>query len=131
MTRVRRMKLTDLLLGGFVVLLGVAVLVNGFTTVHDTKRARLDKKLAAKWFKQHPRLGRFGPPRVKIGKNKDLACAARQERSGGDNPIDGYCILIQDSSTTSTRVLASYRCYYPRAAHFRLPTHPRCIARHT
>jgi hypothetical protein len=118
-------------LGGFVVLLALAVLVNGFTTVHDTKRARLDKKVAARWFKSHPELGRFGPPRVKDGGKKDLACASRQERSGGDNPIDGYCIFIEDSSTTSTRVLASYRCYYPRAAHFRLPTRPRCIARHT
>jgi hypothetical protein len=119
-----------MVIAAVVVLLATAVVVNGVTTVHDTKRARLDKKLAARWFNGHSELGRFGPPRVKVQGNHDLACAARGAGGASANPIDGYCIVIADTSTHSTGIRASYRCYYPRAAELGKPAQPRCLPRH-
>ena len=111
-------------------LLATAVVVNGVQTVHDTKRARLDKKVAARWFRAHAELGRFGPPRVRVRGHDDLACAAREVSGGNGNPIDGYCIRIADRTTHSTAILAGYRCFYPRAAALGRPAGPRCLARH-
>jgi hypothetical protein len=100
------------------------------STTHDTKRARLDKKVAARWFKDHPALGRFGPPRVQVHRDADLACAARQAGASSANPVDGYCITIADRGTRSTEVLRGYRCFYPRAAQLGKPASPPCLARH-
>ena len=126
----RRLALPDLLIAGVAVLLAVAVVVNGFSTAHDTRRARLDKKVAARWFRAHQELGRFGPPRVKVRANRDLACAARQVSGANGNPIDGYCIEIADTSRRSTGIVDSYQCFYPRAAALGKPTTPPCLARH-
>jgi hypothetical protein len=86
--------------------------------------------VAVRWFDRHSELGRFGPPRIKVQGNHDLVCAARGAGKAAANPIDGYCIVIADTSTRSTRVLSSYRCYYPRAAALGKPTEPRCLPRH-
>jgi hypothetical protein len=126
---VRRPRIPDLVLAGFVLLLATAVVVNGVTTVHDVKRARLDKRVAASWFKQHPELGRFGPPRVKDKGARDLACAARRSAADKGNPIDGYCILIADRDVRSTQIVGSYHCWYARAARLGRPTEPRCLGR--
>jgi hypothetical protein len=128
--RLRRPKLPDLVIAAVAVLLATAVVVNGVSTTHETKRSRLDKKVAARWFKAHPELGRFGPPRVKVHPNADLACAARQSGAGGAKPVDGYCITIADRNTRSTEILSSYRCFYPRAAELGRPASPPCLARH-
>jgi hypothetical protein len=128
--RLRRPPLPDLLLAAFLALLATAVVVNGVTTAHDIKRVRLDKKVAARWFKGHPALGRFGPPRIKVGAQWDRACAARRSTRGDSNPIDGYCILIADRDARSANIMSSYRCFYPRAAKLAQATSPRCLARH-
>jgi hypothetical protein len=129
-TAIRRLAVPDLLIAGVAILLVAAVVVNGVPTAHDMRRARLDKKVAARWYAAHAELGRFGPPRIKVRNNRDLACAARQVNGSNGNPIDGYCIEIADTSTHSTQVLRSYQCFYPRAAALGKPTRPPCLARH-
>jgi hypothetical protein len=128
--RLRRPALPDLLIAAVVVVLAAAVVVNGMTTVHDTKRVRLDREVAGRWFRDHAELGRFGPARIKVQGNHDLVCKARGSKGASANPVDGYCIVIEDRGIHSTRILDSYRCYYPRAAQLGMPTQPRCLARH-
>jgi hypothetical protein len=115
----RRPRVTDVLIVGFVALLAVAVVVNGVADVHDVRRTRLDRKVAKSWFASHPQLGRFGPPTVRIHQRRDIACAARRPSKGVANPTDGLCIAIADTSPTSKTILHTFRCIYLRAGQTR------------
>ncbi|MEA2474147.1 MAG: hypothetical protein QOE06_2062 [Thermoleophilaceae bacterium] len=128
--RLRRPSLPTLLIAAFAVVLTTAAVVNGVQTVRDNKRVKVDKKVAKRWFGAHASLGRFGPARLKVGGDRDMVCRARSANSGAASPVDGYCIVISARSTGSTEILASYRCFYPRAAARGLPTQPRCLPRH-
>jgi hypothetical protein len=127
---VRRLGWPDLAIAGAALVLAVAVVTNGFKTTHDIKRVKVDHRVGARWFGAHRELGRFGPPRIKVRGNPNLVCAARQLKGATGNPIDGYCIEIADTSIHSTRIVSTFRCFYPRAAKLGMPTRPPCLARH-
>jgi hypothetical protein len=109
-----RARLPDLLIAGFLAILAAAIVVNGISDVHDTRRARLDKKVALRWFKSHPELGRFGPPVVKVHQRLDVACAPRRAANRSRLPVDGWCIWIVDRGTKSTGIKRSHRCMVVR-----------------
>jgi hypothetical protein len=124
-----RRRLPDLLLAGFLVILAAAVVVNGIADVRDTRRSRVDKKVAAAWFAQHSTLGRFGPPVVKVHQKRDLACAPRRS-ANSKIPIDGYCVWIDSSTAKSTGILRSYRCNYVRPG-LPIEPEPHCPKAHS
>jgi hypothetical protein len=97
-----------------VTLLALAVIVNGVTDVHDVRRTRLDKKVAAAWYRSHPQLGQFGPPVVVVHQRRDIACAAKRPPRGVANPTEGLCLSIADTSPKSTRILHVFKCHYLR-----------------
>jgi hypothetical protein len=117
-------------MAGFLVLLAAAIVVNAFTDVHTTHRSRLDKKVAARWFKSHPQLGKFGPPVVKIHQRQDIVCAARHAQAGVKNASDGYCVWIVDANDTSTAIAKSHRCVIVRPGVVRPRGTPACPKAH-
>ena len=125
-----RARLPDLLIAGFLVILAAAIVVNGIADVHDTRRARFDKKVATAWFRSHSQLGRFGPPVVKVHKHVDIACAPRRAAGNAANPVDGYCIWIEDTSPKSQNIQRVHRCMYIRPHVVRPAGTPSCPKAH-
>jgi hypothetical protein len=129
-----RPRVPDLLIAAFLAILAAAIVVNGIADVHDTRRARFDKKVADAWFKSHPQLGKFGPPVVKVHKHVDIACAPRKAAVGGSGkastPVDGYCIWIQDTSLKSQAIQRVHRCMYIRPHVVRPVGTPSCPQAH-
>jgi hypothetical protein len=125
-----RARLPDLLIAAFLAMLALAIVINGIAEVHDTRRIRVDKKVAKKWFDAHPELGSFGLPVIKVHKREDIACAPRKPPPGVKTPVDGYCIWIMDSSLKSTAVLKSHRCMFVRPGVVRPKGMPSCPRLH-
>lgn len=124
-----RARLPDILMAVFLLILAAAIFVNAFADVRDTRRTRLDKKVAVAWFRAHPQLGKFSPPIIKVHKRQDIACAPRATPTGG-KPVDGYCIWIDSRTIKSKAILRSHRCIVHRKGAVRPNGTPWCPAAH-
>lgn len=102
--RSRRARIADVSLLAVIVLVFLAVGVNASSTVRDTKRSRLDKIVLTEYLTNHPEIGAFGGPILKVQDKVDLACAIRKHSHSG------FCMQI-DSRTFKTRaVLRTWNC---------------------
>ncbi len=103
--RPRSSRVGDLVLAGAIVLVFAAVGANVMPTIRDTKRSKVDLKVAKTYFKSHPELGRYTAPITATEDRLDLACAYPK------NSKQGLCMQIDSRTYHTTAIVRTWRCH--------------------
>jgi hypothetical protein len=91
---IRRIGPTEWLIAGVVVLIGVAIVVNGINHTRETHRFRADKAIFFQWAAQHGGRTTWSRPVVKQRSTLDTACSNHLLENRASKPDYRICLYI-------------------------------------